>query len=79
MFHPAPRRIRVGLGAVLAFGLLGSTLTETAVAADDPHRIDWREDLGQAQAEGKTSEDIIQQLLASVGEPEPPKYEKRRK
>ncbi len=33
----------------------------------------------QAQAEGKTSEDIIQQLLAAVGEPEPPKYEKRRK
>jgi MoxR-like ATPase len=33
----------------------------------------------QAQAEGKTSEDIIQQLLATVGEPEPPKYEKRRK
>jgi MoxR-like ATPase len=33
----------------------------------------------QAQAEGKTSEDIIQQLLATVGEPEPAKYEKRRK
>lgn len=33
----------------------------------------------QAQAEGKTSEDIIQQLLAAVGEPEPPKYEKRKK
>jgi len=33
----------------------------------------------QAQAEGKTSEDIIQQLLAGVGEPEPPKYEKRKK
>ena len=33
----------------------------------------------QAQAEGKTSEDIIQQLLATVGEPEPPKYEKRKK
>jgi MoxR-like ATPase len=32
----------------------------------------------QAQAEGKTSEDIIQQLLATVGEPEPPKYEKRK-
>ena len=32
----------------------------------------------QAQAEGKTSEDIIQQLLETVGEPEPPKYEKRR-
>jgi MoxR-like ATPase len=33
----------------------------------------------QAQAEGKTSEDIIQQLLATVGEPEPSKYEKRKK
>jgi MoxR-like ATPase len=33
----------------------------------------------QAQAEGKTSEDIILQLLATVGEPEPPKYEKRKK
>jgi MoxR-like ATPase len=28
----------------------------------------------QAQAEGKTSEDIIAMLLQSVGEPEPPKY-----
>ena len=33
----------------------------------------------QAQAEGKTSEDIIQQLLATVGEPDVAKYEKRRK
>ncbi len=33
----------------------------------------------QAQAEGKTSEDVIRQLLATVGEPEPPKYEKRKK
>jgi MoxR-like ATPase len=33
----------------------------------------------QAQAEGKTSEDVIQQLLATVGEPEPPKYEKKKK
>jgi MoxR-like ATPase len=33
----------------------------------------------QAQAEGKTSEDVIGQLLATVGEPEPPKYEKRKK
>jgi len=33
----------------------------------------------QAQAEGKTSEDIIQQLVVTVGEPEPPKYEKRKK
>ncbi len=33
----------------------------------------------QAQAEGKKSEDIIEQLLASVGEPEVGKYEKRRR
>ena len=31
----------------------------------------------QAQAEGKTSEDIIEQLLASVSEPEPPRYKKK--
>jgi MoxR-like ATPase len=28
----------------------------------------------QAQAEGKTSEDIIAELLKTIGEPEPPKY-----
>jgi MoxR-like ATPase len=33
----------------------------------------------QAQAEGKTSEDIIEQLLTAVGEPEVAKYEKRRR
>ena len=33
----------------------------------------------QAQAEGKKSEDIIQQLLATIGEAEVGKYEKRRK
>ncbi len=33
----------------------------------------------QAQAEGKTSEDLIKQLLAAVGEPDVTKYEKRRK
>jgi MoxR-like ATPase len=33
----------------------------------------------QAQAEGKKSEDIIRQLLAIIGEPEPDKYEKRRR
>jgi MoxR-like ATPase len=33
----------------------------------------------QAQAEGKTSEDIIHQLLEMVGEPEPAKYERRRR
>jgi MoxR-like ATPase len=33
----------------------------------------------QAQAEGKKSEDIIQQLLAVVGEPDVGKYDKRRR
>jgi MoxR-like ATPase len=33
----------------------------------------------QAQAEGKTSEDIIIQLLEVVGDPEPPKYERRKR
>jgi MoxR-like ATPase len=33
----------------------------------------------QAQAEGKSSEDLIQQLLVSVGEMDVAKYEKRRK
>jgi MoxR-like ATPase len=31
----------------------------------------------QAQAEGKTSEDIVQQLLTAIGDPEVAKYEKR--
>jgi MoxR-like ATPase len=55
-----------------------------AVAVDDirkvaipvlRHRISTN---FQAQAEGKSSEDIIHQLLAVIGEPEPPKYEPRR-
>jgi MoxR-like ATPase len=33
----------------------------------------------QAQAEGKTSEDVIKQLLATVGEPEVGKYERRKR
>ena len=33
----------------------------------------------QAQAEGKTSEDIIQQLLAAIGDREVAKYEKRKR
>jgi MoxR-like ATPase len=33
----------------------------------------------QAQAEGKTSEDVIEQLLAAVGEPEVGKYERRKR
>jgi MoxR-like ATPase len=33
----------------------------------------------QAQAEGKTSEDIVAQLLQYVSEPEPPKYVGKKK
>ncbi len=33
----------------------------------------------QAQAEGKTSEDVIAQLLATVGEPDVAKYDKRKR
>ena len=33
----------------------------------------------QAQAEGKTSEDIILELLKVIGDPEVTKYERRRK
>ena len=33
----------------------------------------------QAQAEGKTSEDVVRQLLKEIPEPEPPKYDKKKK
>jgi MoxR-like ATPase len=33
----------------------------------------------QAQAEGKSSDDIVAELLKVVGEPEPPKYVPKRK
>ena len=33
----------------------------------------------QAQAEGKTSEDVIEELLKVIGDPEPPKYDKRKR
>jgi len=33
----------------------------------------------QAQAEGKTSDDLVRQLLAAVGDGEPAKYDKRRR
>jgi MoxR-like ATPase len=33
----------------------------------------------QAQAEGQTSEDIIRNLVELIGDPEPAKYERRKK
>src|SRR3954467_8623758 len=54
-----PRRIRVGPFAALAIGLLGSPLpNHNAPAAEDTHKIAWRDDLGQAQAEAK-SRDLL--------------------
>jgi thioredoxin-related protein len=58
MLNSAPRSFRAGLGALLASGLLGSTLTHLATAADDTRKINWREDLGQAQAEAR-SRDLL--------------------
>src|SRR5438445_2864651 len=58
MLNPAPRRIRVGLGAMLAFSLLGSPPKHIALAAADARKINWREDLGQAQAEAR-SRDLL--------------------
>jgi MoxR-like ATPase len=33
----------------------------------------------QAQAEGKSSDDLVRQLLAAIGDPEPGKYDKRKR
>ncbi|WP_435005954.1 thioredoxin family protein [Tundrisphaera lichenicola] len=58
MFNLASRRIRVGLGAFLALGLLGSPLTHSSIAADEVRNINWRDDLAKAQAEAK-SRDLL--------------------
>src|SRR4051812_43036364 len=58
MIKHLPRIIRVGLAASLAIGLAGPSPDRRALAADDARKIDWREDLGQAQAEAK-SRDLL--------------------
>ena len=59
MIFPNPGLNRAGLVAILAFGLV-SILPASPVswAADDPKKINWREDLVQAQAEAK-SRDLL--------------------
>src|ERR1700760_1458522 len=55
--HPS-RPGRVGLAAIMAFGLVGIPAVRPSIAADEPKKIDWREDLGRAQAEAK-SRDLL--------------------
>ena len=58
MTYQDPRLIRAGIAALLAFGLVGPLASPAAVAADDSKKINWREDLAQAQAEAK-SRDLL--------------------
>jgi MoxR-like ATPase len=76
---------RAGLFLVQGGKALAAMEGRFSVAIDDikkaaipvlRHRINTN---FQAQAEGKTSEDMIRQLLEMVGDPEPAKYERRRK
>jgi thioredoxin-related protein/YHS domain-containing protein len=58
MNHPQNRPGRAGLVASLAIGLVGSLTFVAASIAEEPKKINWREDLGQAQAEAK-SRDLL--------------------
>lgn len=58
MINRIPRMNRDGRVACLAFGLLACFGTQFSIAADELHKINWREDLGQAQAEAK-SRDLL--------------------
>jgi YHS domain-containing protein/thioredoxin-related protein len=58
MTYQASRPGRVGLVALIAIGLFGPIADPRALAADDAPKIDWRQDLGQAQAEAK-SRDLL--------------------
>jgi len=76
---------RAGQFLVMAGKALAAMDGRFSVAVDDVkkaaipvlrHRISAN---FQAQAEGKTSEDIILQLLQTIGDQEPPKYDKRKR
>src|SRR6185437_3614179 len=58
MIDRTPRSSRFGVVACLAFGLVGSLVVQSCYAADEPRKINWREDLGQAQAEAR-SRDLL--------------------
>ena len=62
MTYRNPGVSRVGRVALLAFGLVlasMSPIAPTAVAADDPKKISWRDDLAQAQAEAKSRDTLL--------------------
>jgi hypothetical protein len=58
MIDRTPRSERVGRVACLAFGLVVALALPSLLFADEPRKINWREDLGQAQAEAK-SRDLL--------------------
>jgi thioredoxin-related protein/YHS domain-containing protein len=58
MTYQTPGLNRFGIAALLALGLVGPLVTPSSFAADDSKKIDWREDLAQAQAEAK-SRDLL--------------------
>lgn len=58
MIDRTPRSDRVGHAACLAFGLLACLILASVSSAEEPRKINWREDLGQAQAEAK-SRDLL--------------------
>ena len=58
MIDRTPRSGRFGRVACLAFGLVGSLALQSSFADDEPRKINWREDLGQAQAEAR-SRDLL--------------------
>ena len=58
MIDRTPRSNRVGPVACLAFGLAAFLSFQPSFAADEPRKINWREDLGRAQAEAK-SRDLL--------------------
>ena len=58
MINLISQSIRVGLLASVVIGLGGPLVVLGPALADDPKKIAWREDLGQAQAEAK-SRDLL--------------------
>ncbi len=54
-----PRLIRAGLAALAALGLAGTIPGRTASAAEEPRKVAWRDDLGQAQAEAKSRDMLL--------------------
>jgi thioredoxin-related protein/YHS domain-containing protein len=59
MNNHTPRLVRDGFVALLALAMLGLIVDRPALASDDANKkINWREDLGSAQAEAK-SRDLL--------------------